>query len=106
MLYAVYCISFLDKFCSCFSFSVPLCSALKDIDDSFYLVLMMVFITPTANNVMVSIKISCFKASCFIANIHLISIVLFQIMVELGENVSKEGISRLIGWQYLFAPGK
>lgn len=49
-----------------------------EIDDAFYLVLMMVFITPTANNVM--------------------------IMAELGNKVSKEGISRLIGWQYLFAP--
>lgn len=48
------------------------------IDDAFYLVLMMVFITPTANNVMV--------------------------MVELGTNVSKEGIARLIGWQYAVAP--
>ena len=27
-------------------------------------------------------------------------------MAELGNKVSKEGISRLIGWQYLFAPGK
>ncbi len=27
-------------------------------------------------------------------------------MVELGDNVSKEGISRLLGWQYAFAPGK
>eukprot|EP00551_Chaetoceros_affinis_P011696 CAMPEP_0203667778 /NCGR_PEP_ID=MMETSP0090-20130426/4550_1 /ASSEMBLY_ACC=CAM_ASM_001088 /TAXON_ID=426623 /ORGANISM="Chaetoceros affinis, Strain CCMP159" /LENGTH=434 /DNA_ID=CAMNT_0050532045 /DNA_START=45 /DNA_END=1346 /DNA_ORIENTATION=- len=43
-----------------------------DIDDAFYLVLMIVFITPTANNIM--------------------------IMVELGDKVSKEGISRLLGW--------
>mmetsp|Transcript_8803 Transcript_8803/g.12763 ORF Transcript_8803/g.12763 Transcript_8803/m.12763 type:complete len:449 (-) Transcript_8803:93-1439(-) len=49
------------------------------IDDAFYLVLMIVFITPTANNVMV--------------------------MVELGgKHVSKEGIARLIGWQYALAP--
>ena len=27
-------------------------------------------------------------------------------MVEIGENVSKEGISRLLGWQYAVAPGK
>ena len=27
-----------------------------------------------------------------------------QIMVELGASVSKEGISRLLGWQYAFAP--
>ena len=25
-------------------------------------------------------------------------------MVELGTSVSKEGISRLLGWQYAFAP--
>ena len=48
------------------------------IDDAFYLVLMMVFITPTANNIMV--------------------------MVELGGCLSKEGIARLIGWQYATAP--
>jgi hypothetical protein len=48
------------------------------IDDSFYLVLMMVFITPTANNVMV--------------------------MVELGSYLSKQAIARLIGWQYAAAP--
>jgi hypothetical protein len=50
----------------------------QGIDDSFYLVLMMVFITPTANNVMV--------------------------MVELGGTLSKEAIARLIGWQYAAAP--
>mmetsp|Transcript_4575 Transcript_4575/g.8824 ORF Transcript_4575/g.8824 Transcript_4575/m.8824 type:complete len:445 (+) Transcript_4575:95-1429(+) len=48
------------------------------IDDSFYLVLMMVFITPTANNVMV--------------------------MVQLGSGLSKEAMARLIGWQYATAP--
>lgn len=39
---------------------------------------MIVFITPTANNVMV--------------------------MVELSGSASKEGMARLIGWQYVFAP--
>lgn len=48
-----------------------------DIDGPFYLVLMIVTITPTANNVMV--------------------------MVELGGG-SKEGMARIIGWQYAFAP--
>lgn len=27
-----------------------------------------------------------------------------MVMVELGTNVSKEGIARLIGWQYAVAP--
>jgi len=27
-----------------------------------------------------------------------------MVMVELGANVSKEGIARLIGWQYAVAP--
>ena len=49
-----------------------------DIDGAFYLVLMIVFITPTANNVMV--------------------------MVELSGSGSKEGMARLIAWQYAVAP--
>ena len=48
------------------------------IDSTCYLVMMIVFITPTANNVMV--------------------------MVELSGNGSKEGIARLIGWQYVVCP--
>ena len=40
--------------------------------------MMIVFITPTANNVMV--------------------------MVELSGNGSKEGMARLIGWQYAVCP--
>jgi len=40
--------------------------------------MMIVFITPTANNVMV--------------------------MVELSGSSSKEGIARLIGWQYIVSP--
>ena len=48
-----------------------------DIDASFYLVLMIVFITPTANNVMV--------------------------MVELSGG-AKEGIARVIAWQYAASP--
>ena len=62
---------------SCFilSYFYPL----KDsIDESFYLVCMIVFITPTANNVMV--------------------------MVELSGSGTKEGIARVIGWQYAVAP--
>ena len=50
----------------------------RDIDGAFYLVLMIVFITPTANNVMV--------------------------MVELSGSGSKEGMARLIAWQYAVAP--
>jgi predicted permease len=49
-----------------------------DIDGSFYLVLMIVFLTPTANNVMV--------------------------MVELSGSGSKEGIAQAIAWQYMSAP--
>lgn len=49
-----------------------------DIDAAFYLVAMIVFITPTANNVMV--------------------------MVELSGSGTKEGIARVIGWQYAVAP--
>lgn len=48
------------------------------IDAPFYLVLMMVTITPTANNVMV--------------------------MVELSGSGAKEGMARIIGWQYACAP--
>lgn len=48
------------------------------IDGSFYLVLMIVFLTPTANNVMV--------------------------MVELSGSNAKEGIARVIALQYAFAP--
>lgn len=48
------------------------------IDASFYLVAMIVFITPTANNVMV--------------------------MVELSGSGTKEGIAQVIGCQYLAAP--
>jgi predicted permease len=50
----------------------------KDIDGSFYLVLMIVFLTPTANNVMV--------------------------MVELSGSGTKEGIAQSIAWQYMSAP--
>jgi len=49
-----------------------------DIDAPFFLVLMIVFITPTANNVMV--------------------------MVELSGSASKEGMARVIGIQYLCSP--
>jgi hypothetical protein len=50
----------------------------KEIDGAFYLVLMIVFLTPTANNVM--------------------------IMVELSGSGAKEGMARVIALQYLFAP--
>ena len=49
-----------------------------EIDATCYLVMMIVFITPTANNVM--------------------------IMVELSGSSSKEGMARLIGWQYAVSP--
>mmetsp|Transcript_21363 Transcript_21363/g.45657 ORF Transcript_21363/g.45657 Transcript_21363/m.45657 type:complete len:638 (+) Transcript_21363:45-1958(+) len=49
-----------------------------EIDSTCYLVMMIVFITPTANNVMV--------------------------MVELSGSSSKEGMARLIGWQYIVSP--
>lgn len=49
-----------------------------NIDGSFYLVIMIVFLCPTANNVMV--------------------------MVELSESNAKEGIARVIALQYAFAP--
>jgi predicted permease len=49
-----------------------------EIDGAFYLVLMIVFITPTANNVMV--------------------------MVELSGSDTKEGIARVIALQYAVAP--
>lgn len=49
-----------------------------DIDGAFYLVLMIVFLTPTANNVMV--------------------------MVELSGSNAKEGIARVIALQYATAP--
>jgi len=49
-----------------------------EIDGTCYLVMMIVFITPTANNVMV--------------------------MVELSGSSSKEGMARLIGWQYIVSP--
>ena len=48
------------------------------IDASFYLVVMIVFITPTANNVMV--------------------------MVELSGSGAKEGIAQVIAWQYAVSP--
>ena len=50
----------------------------ESISTSFYLVMMIVFITPTANNVMV--------------------------MVELSGSGTKEGMARIIGWQYATAP--
>ena len=49
-----------------------------EIAGSFYLVVLIVFLTPTANNVMV--------------------------MVELSGSGSKEGIARVIAWQYAVAP--
>mmetsp|Transcript_28570 Transcript_28570/g.46824 ORF Transcript_28570/g.46824 Transcript_28570/m.46824 type:complete len:139 (+) Transcript_28570:1636-2052(+) len=49
-----------------------------EIDATCYLVMMIVFITPTANSVMV--------------------------MVELSGSSSKEGMARLIGWQYVVSP--
>lgn len=48
------------------------------IDASFYLVAMIVFITPTANNVMV--------------------------MVELSGSGTREGIAQVIAWEYAVAP--
>lgn len=50
----------------------------SEIDGAFYLVLMIVFITPTANNVMV--------------------------MVELSGSDTKEGIAQVIALQYAVAP--
>lgn len=50
----------------------------EDIDDSFYIVIMIVFLCPTANNVMV--------------------------MVELSGSNAKEGIARVIAMQYAVAP--
>lgn len=50
----------------------------EDIEGAFYLVLMIVFLTPTANNVIV--------------------------MVELSGSGAKEGMARVIALQYLFAP--
>jgi len=49
-----------------------------EIDSTVFLVMMIVFICPTANNVMV--------------------------MVELSGSGSKEGMARLIGWQYFVSP--
>lgn len=49
-----------------------------EIDATCYLVMMIVFITPTANNVM--------------------------IMVELSGSNLKEGMACLIGWQYAVSP--
>jgi predicted permease len=49
-----------------------------EIDGSFYLVMMIVFLTPTANNVMV--------------------------MVELSGSGAKEGIAGVIALQYAVAP--
>jgi predicted permease len=49
-----------------------------DIDGSFYLVLMIAFLTPTANNVMVMVELSCSGA--------------------------KEGMAQVIALQYLVAP--
>lgn len=48
------------------------------INASFYLVAMIVFITPTANNVMV--------------------------MVELSGSGTREGVAQVIAWQYAVAP--
>eukprot|EP00934_Nitzschia_sp_Nitz4_P000429 Nitzschia sp. Nitz4//scaffold258_size27474//19321//21045//NITZ4_008187-RA/size27474-processed-gene-0.21-mRNA-1//1//CDS//3329544491//429//frame0 len=50
----------------------------KDIAGAFYLVIMVVFLCPTANNVMV--------------------------MVELAGSGSKAGMARIIAWQYAVAP--
>lgn len=50
----------------------------EDIAGSFYLVAMIVFLTPTANNVMV--------------------------MVELSGSGSKQGLARIIAWQYAVSP--
>eukprot|EP00980_Cylindrotheca_fusiformis_P000935 scaffold248_cov111-Cylindrotheca_fusiformis.AAC.12 len=50
----------------------------EEIAGSFYLVVMIVFLTPTANNVMV--------------------------MVELSGSGSKQGLARIIAWQYAAAP--
>jgi auxin efflux carrier family protein len=50
----------------------------KEIEGAFYLVLMIVFLTPTANNVMV--------------------------MVELSGSGAKEGMANVIALQYLVAP--
>ncbi|KAL3934365.1 MAG: hypothetical protein SGBAC_009904 [Bacillariaceae sp.] len=50
----------------------------EEISGSFYLVAMIVFLTPTANNVMV--------------------------MVELSGSGSKQGLARIIAWQYAAAP--
>ena len=55
-----------------------LCLGWIDIAGSFYLVILVVFLTPTANNVMV--------------------------MVELGGGGSREAIARTIAWQYAAAP--
>lgn len=61
---------FLKTFC----WNIP-----KDIDASFYLVLMIVFLCPTANNVMVMVELS-------------------------GSSSLKEGMAQVIALQYMVAP--
>ena len=64
--------------CFYFIFCLLLFDSTLDIAGSFYLVMMIVFLTPTANNVMV--------------------------MVELSGSGVKEGMAQVIAWQYLVAP--
>jgi len=67
------CIGFFSAYVMQFVYPVP-----DEIAGSFYLVLLIVFLCPTANNVMV--------------------------MVELSGGGSKEGMARIIAYEYMVAP--
>jgi len=66
-------------FISAYLFRTYLWNIPDDIDGSFYLVILIVFLTPTANNVMVMVELS-------------------------GSNELKKGIARVIAWQYAAGP--
>jgi predicted permease len=59
-----------------------------EIGGSFYLVVMIVFLTPTANNVMVMVELSSGGGSGGSGN----------------SSSNKEGMARIIAWQYMAAP--
>ena len=79
-----------------------------EIDATCYLVMMIVFITPTANNVMImvgnEVVLPLWRLLLDLAKVvHYCSFVI-SYQVELSGSSSKEGMARLIGWQYAVSP--
>lgn len=81
-------------------------SHLKEIDATCYLVMMIVFITPTANNVMIMVELS--GSSSKVIGSYLFFcleiMMLLQLILCHGFLLYQEEMAKVIGWQYVVSP--